>query len=95
MDVPNMLSEVVEAIHLQYEDEPDLELDCMLYLNSIATDTGTISNWFYDHWRCRNCGSKLSTYHYKEPHTECGVGVYEDMCEVVCPHCDMGGEVEY
>ena len=35
MNYPNMLSEVVEAIHLMYEDTPDVEADCYLYLENL------------------------------------------------------------
>ena len=32
----NLLPEIIEAIHLMYEDYPDVELDCMLFLQSLS-----------------------------------------------------------
>lgn len=94
-NAPNMLPEVVEAIHLMFEDYPDIETDCMLYLKSIANDTGAISDWFDEHQRCFTCGSALTTYAYKEPHFEFSPVEYEDMTETVCPVCGLGGDRYY
>ena len=38
MRKPNMTPEVLEAIHLMFEDYPDIEADCYLYLSALNTD---------------------------------------------------------
>ena len=37
MRKPNMTPEVLEAIHLMFEDYPDIEADCYLYLSALNT----------------------------------------------------------
>lgn len=96
---PLMLSEVLEAVHLMYEDEPDVEADCYLYLTNleasdlVAIKFGAVKR-LSDMGRCMICGSKLKTDSYKEPHFELGDGVYETLHEVYCPVCDKGEEHE-
>lgn len=93
-NIPNMVQEVIEAIHLQYEDNPDLETDCMLYLQEMVkydeASSLAVWDWFNEHERCPICGTPLQYHTYKEPHTELGQGVYEEMREPYCPNCDIG-----
>ena len=32
---PNMYPEILESIHLMYKDNPDVEVDCLLYLTEL------------------------------------------------------------
>ena len=92
---PKMMNEVIEAIETHFDDQPDIIVDCMLFLmNSTARveDVHRIEDWFREHKRCECCGSKLMTIVHKEPHTECGHGVYETLYESYCPMCDKIGE---
>ena len=89
METPNMKSEVLEAIHLMFEDDPDIECDCYRYLASLhknSTKTfalqlaalGEIEDMGY----CSACGNRLENYSHK---TEDG----ETLVEVYCPNCDV------
>ena len=92
---PKMMNEVIEAIETHFDDQPDIIVDCMLFLmNSTARveDVHRIEQWFREHDRCECCGRKLEMMAYKEPHTECGPGVYETLYEPYCPVCDKIGE---
>lgn len=84
-----MKSEVLEAIHLMFEDDPDIECDCYRYLASLnknSTKTfalqlaalGEIEDMGY----CSVCGNKLESYSHK---TEDG----EILVETYCPNCDV------
>lgn len=94
---PNMYPEVLDAIHLMYEDYPDVEVDCLLYLTKLRDDWSRIaelSNQAYNKLeemnRCPYCGELMQVYHYQEPHTELDECPYEDLYESVCPNCDLG-----
>lgn len=90
-DYANMMPEVVEAVHLMYEDYPDLETDCMLFLKMLSTNyeraTDSVLDWFIENERCMTCGSALEIYTYKEPHPELDEHPYEEMTELYCPEC--------
>lgn len=95
---PDMLSEVLEAVHLMYEDYPDVEVDCLLYLSGLMYDSRQVRqlsshavNRLEDMERCTNCGEPLQYYHYKEPHPELEGCPMEDMCVLICPFCDLKG----
>lgn len=95
---PNMYPEVLEAIHLMYEDDPDIEVDCYLYLSKLFNNPQAViqlniqaEKKLKDMDRCTNCGEKLQYYHYREPHPELEGCPYEDLYEPYCPYCDMGG----
>lgn len=95
---PDMLSEVLEAVHLMYEDYPDVEVDCLLYLSGLMYDSKQVrqlsshaANKLEDMERCTNCGEPLQYYHYKEPHPELEGCPMEDMCVLICPTCDLKG----
>lgn len=89
---PHMIYEVIDAIHLMYEDHPDVETDCMLYLKNVLTsdnDLAPIEKWFEDKNKCSRCGSDFTYYEYTQYHgDEIGSEVIQ---EVVCPNCDTGG----
>ena len=98
---PNMWPEVLEAIHLMYEDHPDVEVDCLLYLANLRdnwTRAAELSNqaisMLEDMGRCPYCGEPMQVYHYKEPHPELDGCPMENMGEHYCPNCDIGG-VDY
>ena len=101
MNTPNMTPEIIEAIHLMYEDNPEIEADCYLCLTEIVSnrDYATqLSNKAFDRLeemdRCPYCGELMQIHHYKEPHYELDGCPMEDMTEVYCPNCDIGG-VDY
>ena len=98
---PNMWPEILEAIHLQYEDHPELEVDCLLYLTELKNNwkrTVELSNQAIDEIvrldRCPYCGEPMQVHHYKEPHPELDGCPMENMVERYCPNCDIGG-VDY
>ena len=95
---PNMYQEVLEAIHLMYEDRPDVEVDCLLYLTELRDNwarTAELSNQAFgkleEMRRCPYCGEPMQIHHYKEPHTELDGCPMEDITEQYCPNCDIGG----
>ena len=96
---PNMYPEIIEAIHLSYEDNPDLEVDCLLYLTNLQnnlTRTIELSNEAIDKLedmgRCPYCGNLMKIHHYKEPHPELDGCPMEDMTEKYCQNCDIRGD---
>lgn len=96
---PNMLSEILECLHFYFEDYPDVEVDCLLYLSRLMDDSKQVSKLslaaidaLYDMGRCGCCGELLQVHHYKEPHPELDGCPTEDMTELYCPCCDIGGE---
>lgn len=95
MNYPNMLSEVIEAVHLMYEDTPDVEADCYLYLENLGVNDVKVlkiaaNQKLSDIGRCTECGTMLQTQTYKEYHSE--VDSYETLHEIYCPKCDRGIE---
>lgn len=98
---PNMYPEVLDAIHLMYEDHLDVEVDCLLYLTELRDNwsrTAELSNQamkqLEEMGRCPYCGEPMQVYHYKEPHPELDGCPMENMSETYCPNCDIGG-VDY
>ena len=93
----NLLPEIIEAIHLMYEDYPDVELDCVLFLQSLSNDhkefQGPIAQWFVEHDRCKNCGYQLQFYTYQEPHPELDGCPMETLTETFCPKCEGGDTI--
>lgn len=96
-NLPNMMPEVVEAVHLMHEDNPDVELDCMLYLKRIVADdpkmSSSVLDWFDEQERCNVCGERLATYTYNEPHPELDGHPHERLIATMCPKCDFSKEV--
>ena len=100
MEYPNMEPEVIDAIHLMYEDNPDVEADCYLYLQSLKYGANkenrisSLANAAYielsNRGRCPECGGLMETVSYKERHNEISPGTYEIMHVTYCPNCDVG-----
>ena len=95
---PDMSYEVLEAIHLMYEDYPSIEVDCLLFLSRLMDDSRQVrqlssyaTKKLEDMERCANCGEPLQYYHYKEPHPELEGCPMEDICVLICPTCDLKG----
>ena len=99
---PNMHPEILEAIHFYFEDYPNVEVDCLLYLSGLMNDSKQVSKLSIvaidalgDMGRCACCGELLQTHHYKEPHPELDGCPMEDVVERYCPNCDIGGGEDY
>ena len=92
-NLPNMMPEVVEAVHLFHEDNPDVELDCMLFLKRLVADDpkmlSSVMDWFEENGRCELCGEKLQDFTYEEPHPELDGCPCEKLTDVLCPECDV------
>ena len=92
MPIPNMTPEVIDAVHLMYEDDPDVEADCYSYLQKLvgsgyegqlkAYATTALSEMD----RCTICGEPLVHSSRKEWHWE--AGCYEDVGITYCPNCE-------
>lgn len=102
MSKPNMLAEILEAVHETFVDYPDVEVDCLLYLSSLRNNLSQVielsdrAGEALDKMRrCSECGEPLQTYHYKESHTELDGCLMEDMVEVCCPNCDMPHQTQF
>lgn len=83
-------AEVIEAVHLQYEDDPAFEADCMVFLANCGADYELrqyAEDRLKEMGRCIHCGEMLQTYHFREYHEE--TMDYEDMYELYCPDCDI------
>lgn len=92
---PNMAGEVIEAIHLMYEDYPDVEADCYLFLSKVQQSKklqdslkASAEKALEERGRCPKCGHIMEYYNYSEYHVE--TGDFEPMSELVCPVCDLG-----
>lgn len=100
MNYPNMTPEILEAVHLMYEDEPDVEVDCLRYLGHLglseAIKLGDEARLkLLEMGRCPQCGSFLEITLYKEPHPELDSCPYETLSEEHCPVCDFGKSEDY
>lgn len=96
---PNMHPEVLDAIHLMYEDHPDVEVDCLLYLAELQDNPYKVielsNNAFRQlegMGRCPYCGELMQYHHYQEPHPELDGCPMENISELYCPNCDIGGD---
>ena len=96
---PNMYPEILEAVHGYFEDHPDVEVDCLLYLTELQDNwnraielSSQAINRLEEMDRCPCCGEQMQYYHYKEPHPELDGCPMEDMTEPYCPNCDIGGD---
>ena len=97
MGVPNMWPELLEAIHLYHEDEPSVEIDCLLYLKGLGDNPAYVSqlsakayNKLEEMDCCPSCGEPMQYHHHKEPHPELEGCPTEEIVEKYCPNCDMG-----
>lgn len=91
--IPNMMPEIVEAVHLFHEDNPDVELDCMLFLKRLVADDpkmlSSVMDWFEENGRCDVCGEELIPYLHEEPHPELDGCPCEKLTDILCPECDI------
>lgn len=96
---PNMIPEIIEAIHLMYEDDPSEEADCLICLANLRGNIG-LSRKFAEFaelkleeiGRCPCCGSIMQINHYKELHSELDGCPTENLYELYCPNCDFRGD---
>lgn len=90
--VGNMMPEIVEAVTDTYRDYPEVELDCMLFLNKVASTLkkggDIVDMWFDSHDRCYECGSELKVITHREVHTEVEGNSIEILTELICPICE-------
>ena len=98
MKYPNMLNEIVAAIHTNYKDCPDVEADCYLCLTGLELDKELAMKAsikaqcsLEEMNRCSICGNELRVHYYKEPHPELDGCPMEELAEPYCPNCDIGG----
>lgn len=86
----DMSSEIIEAIHLTYEDEPDIELSCYYYLYKKVANKilrRKLENILLDKDVCLNCGSILIPISYIENHYELENNRKEKIYQKICPYC--------
>ena len=98
--IPNMMPEIVEAVHLFHEDSPDVELDCMLFLKRLVADDpkmlSSVMDWFEENGRCDVCGNRLLYHTYRVEHSElngCPMPT-EYITDTTCPKCEWGVEID-
>ena len=96
---PNMYPEILEAVHGYFEDYPEAEVDCLLYLSSLRDNWSRVAQLaneaeakLEEMDRCPYCGEPMQIHHYKEPHPELDGCPMEDMTEPYCPNCDIRGD---
>lgn len=93
MNITNM--EIIDGLHLAYEDDPALEAECLAYLANMTPNEQVMLAHdcakALDHdCRCRKCGQVMELHHGKEWHEE--TRDYESYVEAYCPHCDIAEE---
>ena len=96
MNVPNMISEVIESIDYMFSDIPEVGVDCLLFLQSLKNNPKMVNSLserataeLVERNRCTRCGEKLHTYQYNEVHNELDDNPVEVMYDMACPNCDM------
>lgn len=99
MNYPNMVAEILDAIHLMYEDYPDVEADCYLCLSDIKFNQDMAMRFSIGAQvalekmkRCPSCGNVLKIHRYNLSHPELDGCPVEEMAEFYCPNCDIVGE---
>ena len=83
--------DIVEAVHLAYEDEPEFEAKCLVYLKEYSSDIGIINEVYAcleEMGRCTKCGRLLKQKKYTELHHEFDPPVPETMIKEYCPYCE-------
>lgn len=95
MNIDVTASDIVDAIHQLYEDDPATEAAYMVWLAKMCTaDMLAMSHAadgrLEEMGRCHNCGAQLEYHHGKEYHPE--TRDYEPYVEAYCPMCDIGDE---
>lgn len=99
---PNMQPEVLEAIHEYFKDNPEIEVDCLLYLASLrdnsAIKRAKLSAACYKalerYGYCSKCGERKQVVTIREPHPELDGCPYENITEEYCPNCDLPGQIK-
>lgn len=95
MNKPNMAPEIIEAIHLFHEDNPEVEADCYLCLTGLSGNVlaKKLASAGYkaleDMDRCPECGCLMGHMTHKEYHTELEDCPVEILNEEYCPNCDV------
>ena len=96
MNYPNMVPEILEAIHLMYEDVTDVEVDCLLCLSRLRGNLTLGANFaneaekvLENNNRCPICGSELKNSYHTEIHYEVDDNYPEHIVETYCPNCDI------
>ena len=95
MNIDVTASDIVDAIHQLYEDDPATEAAYMVWLANMCTTDRLLTNGFAvsrleEMGRCHHCGAQLEYHHGKEWHPE--TQDYEPYVEAYCPMCDMDDE---
>lgn len=91
-NVLNFSREIIDLICDDFKDDERLVIDVLRYLYYTSTDDKMkeqIVMILNDYQYCLECGNKLETYTYEEPHTELNPIAYEIMTDVYCPVCDF------
>lgn len=97
-EYPNMLGEVLDAIHEMYVDYPYIEADCYLYLrHALGNEYARIRccEKLTNMNRCPDCGHPLETYTYYETHYEVSPPAREQFTEKICPECMGVNDYDY
>ena len=97
MRVPNMTSELLEAVHYWFEDNPEVEIDVLVFLANLGCDKLKLAmlsmraeQELVNKDRCPRCGCPMEYETHREWHSE--VEGYEPVTERYCPQCDRGDE---
>lgn len=95
MNIDVTASDIVDAIHQLYEDDPATEAQYMVKLChmdsfDITQMASEARGWLTDMDRCLECGARLEYHHGKEYHPE--TRDWEPYVEAYCPMCDMDDE---
>lgn len=102
MNYPNMQPEVLEAIHGYFNDTPEIEVDCLLYLSSLRDNwtrttqlEGASFRRLEEMGYCPKCGERKQVVTIREPHPELDGCPYENITEEYCPNCDIPGQIKW
>lgn len=95
LSAPNMIEEVIEAVDYFYANEPDVEADCLLFLQKVKDDPNMLKSMsararakLISKNRCEKCGERLVYIAYKEVHDELPESPIEILYEPMCQNCD-------
>jgi len=91
---PKMILETLEAIQEFFKDDPEIAVDCYLYLASNLMDAreqDVARTAIEQMGRCPKCGLELVPYEWDERHSELDDSPKEHFCNYLCPECDFNG----